>query len=216
MKTKNVNREKYSSRLACAVMFSLMLVSASVSAQESRPGRTLFGPDVTYAEVWSPEVKLNSIQGKTGTLIGMYGGALINNRVRLGFAGGVNLGHPTVNYGYFGGIAQVIAYPGKMVHVSGQLVVAYGTTKDYENPKSGLLDNFWNISGERFVMNEPGVNVEVNLSERVTMVTGVSYRFVSGIDANNEYVDITHVTSQDMSGINFNIGLKFTKAPKRK
>jgi hypothetical protein len=216
MKTKNVNREKYSSRLACAVMFSLMLVSASVSAQESRPGRTLFGPDVTYAEVWSPEVKLNSIQGKTGTLIGMYGGALINNRVLLGFAGGVNLGHPTVNYGYFGGIAQVIAYPGKMVHVSGQLVVAYGTTKDYENPKSGLLDNFWNISGERFVMNEPGVNVEVNLSERVTMVTGVSYRFVSGIDANNEYVDITHVTSQDMSGINFNIGLKFTKAPKRK
>jgi hypothetical protein len=216
MKTKNVNREKYSSRLACAVMFSLMLVSASVSAQESRPGRTLFGPDVTYAEVWSPEVKLNSIQGKTGTLIGMYGGALINNRVLLGFTGGVNLGHPTVNYGYFGGIAQVIAYPGKMVHVSGQLVVAYGTTKDYENPKSGLLDNFWNISGERFVMNEPGVNVEVNLSERVTMVTGVSYRFVSGIDANNEYVDITHVTSQDMSGINFNIGLKFTKAPKRK
>ena len=216
MKTKNVNREKYSSRLACAVMFSLMLVSASVSAQESRPGRTLFGPDVTYAEVWSPEVKLNSIQGKTGTLIGMYGGALINNRVLLGFTGGVNLGHPTVNYGYFGGIAQVIAYPGKMVHVSGQLVVAYGTTKDYENPKSGLLDNFWNISGERFVMNEPGVNVEVNLSERVTMVTGISYRFVSGIDANNEYVDITHVTSQDMSGINFNIGLKFTKAPKRK
>ena len=216
MKTRNVNRKKYSSRLACAVMFSLMLVSASVSAQETVPGRTLFGPNVTYAEVWAPEVKLNSIQGKTGTLVGMYGGALINRTLLLGFTGGVNLGHPTVNYGYFGGIAQVIAYPGKMVHVSGQMVVAYGTTKDYENPKSGLLDNFWNISGERFVLTEPGVNVEINLSEWVTLVTGVSYRFVSGIDANNEYVDITHVTSQDMSGINFNIGLKFIKAPKRK
>jgi hypothetical protein len=215
MKTKNEKNEKYSSRLVSAVMFSLMLVSASVSAQETKTERMLFGPDVSITEVWAPEIKLNTIQGKTGTLVGVYGGALINNRVLLGFTGGVNLGHPTVNYGYFGGIAQVIAYPGKMLHVSGQLVVAYGTTKDYENPKSGLLDNFWNISGERFVLNEPGVNLEVNLSDRVTLVTGVSYRFVSGIDANNEYVDITHVTSQDMSGINFNIGLKITKINKK-
>lgn len=215
MKTKNEKCEKYSRRFACAVMFSLMLVSASVSAQETIPGRTLFGPDVTFTGVWSPEVKLNTIQGKTGTLIGGYAGTLINQRILLGFAGGVNLGHPTVNYGYFGGIAQVVVFPGKMFHMSGQLVVAYGTTKDYENPKSGLLDNFWNISGERFVINEPGVNIEVNLSERVTLVTGVSYRFVSGIDPDNEYVDITHVTSQDMSGINFNIGLKFTKIAMR-
>ena len=213
MKTKNEKREKYS-RFACAVMFSLLLVSGSVSAQETKPERTLFGPDVTITEVWAPEVKLNTIQGKTGTLIGIYGGALINHKVLLGFTGGVNLSHPTVNYGYFGGIAQVIAYPGKMIHVSGQLVVAYGTTKDYENPKSGLLDNFWNISGERFVLNEPGVNIEVNLSERVTFVTGVSYRWVTGLDPNNEYIDITHVTNQDMSGVNFNIGLKFTKLNK--
>jgi hypothetical protein len=216
MKTKNEKTGKDSRMLACAVMFSLMLVSASVSAQDTKPERTLLGPDVTFAEVWAPEVKLNTIQGKTGTLIGMYGGALINRTVLLGFTGGVNLGHPTVNYGYFGGIAQVIAYPGKMVHVSAQVIVAYGTTKDYENPKSGLLDNFWNISGERFMLNEPGINVEVNLSENITFVTGVSYRFVSGIDPNNEYVDITHVTSQDMSGVNFSIGLKFTKVPKRK
>ncbi len=134
----------------------------------------------------------------------------------LGFTGGGNPGHPTVNYGYFGGIAQLIVYPGRMVHVSGQMVIAYGTTKDYETPKNGLLDNFWNISGERFTINEPGVNVELNLSERVTLVTGLSYRFVNGIDPNNEYVNITHVTSQDMSGLNFNIGLKFTKPPKRR
>ena len=156
-------------------------------------------------------MKLNTIQGKTGTLIGGYTGVLINRNYLLGFAGGVNLSHPTVNYGYFGGIGQVILYPGKMVHLSGQLIVAYGTTKDYENPKNGLLDNFWNISGERFMMSEPGINAEVNLS-RDYPGCGVSYRFVNGIDPNNEYIDITHVTSQDMSGVNFSIGLKITKA----
>ena len=215
MKTKNEKSEKYNNMLAFVVMFCLMLVSASVSAQGTKPERTLFGPDVTFTEIWAPEVKLNSIQGKTGTLIGMYGGVLINHTFLLGFTGGVNLGHPTINYGYFGGIAQFVAYPGKMLHISGQLIIAYGTTKDYENPKSGLLDNFWNISGERFAMTEPGLNIEINLSERVTFVTGVSYRFVTGLDPNNEYIDITHVTNQDMSGINFNIGLKFTKISKK-
>ncbi len=215
MKTKNEKNEMNNSMITCVVMFFLMLISASVSAQVTKPERTLFGPDVTFAEVWAPEVKLNSIQGKTGTLIGMYGGVVINRTVLLGFTGGVNLGHPTVNYGYFGGIAQYILYPGKMLHISGQMIIAYGTTKDYENPKSGLLDNFWNISGERFAMTEPGINIEVNLSERVTFVSGVSYRYVSGLDPNNEYIDITHVTNQDMGGLNFNIGLKFTKISKK-
>ncbi|MFO7619677.1 MAG: hypothetical protein R6W81_00220, partial [Bacteroidales bacterium] len=188
-----------------------MLVSASVSvsAQETKQGRTLLGPDVIYTKVWAPEVKINTIQGKTGALIGGYGGIMINRSLLLGFTGAVNLTHPTVNYGYFGGIAQAIAYPGRMLHVSGQMVIAYGSTKDYENPKSSLFDNFWNISGERFMMTEPGVNAEVNLSEGITLVAGVSYRFVTGIDPDNEYVEITHVSSQDMSGVNFSIGLKF-------
>ena len=113
MKTKEVKSERRNSRLAGAVMFSLMmlLLSASLSAQETKQERTLLGPDVTYITVWAPEVKLNSIQGKTGTLVGGYGGVLINRNYLLGFAGKVNLSHPTVNYGYFGGIAQVILYP---------------------------------------------------------------------------------------------------------
>jgi hypothetical protein len=212
MKTKNEKSENRSSRLASAVMVSLMLISVSLTAQELKPERTLLGPDVTYTSVWAPEVKISSVKGTTGALIGGYGGVMINRTLLLGFTGAVNLTHPTVNYGYFGGIAQVITYPGKMVHLSGQLVIAYGTTKDYEDPKEGLLDNFWNISGERFMMTEPGVNVEVNLSKGITLVAGAGYRFISGIDPNNEYVEITHVTSQDMSGVTFNIGLKFAKA----
>lgn len=98
-----------------------------------------------------------------------------------------------------------------MIHFSGQLLLAWGTTKDYENPKRGLFDNFWNISGEDFFLNEPGVNIEVNLRENLTLATGVSYRFVTRLDPNNENVRFNHLTSQDMQGVNFNIGLKFGK-----
>jgi hypothetical protein len=62
---------------------------------------------------------------------------------------------------------------------------------------------------------EPGLNLEVNLSNRVTLVAGMSYRYVSGLDENNENVFVTRVTNEDLSGLNFNIGLKFVKRPKK-
>ncbi|MCU0407839.1 MAG: hypothetical protein MUD02_02725 [Bacteroidales bacterium] len=186
-----------------------------IKEQDNGFKNTLLSKDINVTEMWVPEVKINSIQGKTGTLVGFYGGALFNRTLLLGIAGGVNLGHPTVNYGYFGGIVQAIANPGKVFHFSGQILLAYGTTKDYEDPKTGLLDDFWNISGESFFITEPGLNIEVNLSERVTFITGASYRYVTGIDSYNENIPVTRVTNEDMSGFNFNIGLKFTKRDKK-
>jgi len=196
-------------------IMTLMLLSTAAIAQETDQTETLLKSDIKVSELWTPEIKINSIQGDIGTLIGFYGGALFNRSLLLGISGGVNIGHPRVNYGYFGGIGQYIVKPGKVFHMSGQLLLAYGTTKDYEDPKTGLLDNFWNISGEAFFITEPGINLEVNLSTRVTFVAGVSYRYVTGLDSQNENVDITRVTNEDMSGINFNIGLKFAKRTKK-
>jgi hypothetical protein len=215
MKTKIENRKMNRKEVVFNMVMALMLLSGVVAAQDPGETRTLLRPDIIVTEMWVPEVKINSIQGQTGTLIGFYGGALFNRTLLLGISGGVNLSHPTVNYGYFGGVAQVITYPANMMHFSGQVLIAYGSTKDYEDPKEGLLDNFWNISGENFVIVEPGLNIEVNLSARVTFVAGASYRIVTGIDQNNENLYVTHVTNEDMSGINFNIGLKFAKKPKK-
>jgi hypothetical protein len=214
MKTKVATTKMLKKVSAAAMALILVSLSVSVSAQESESRQTMFKSDVKVSELWVPEVKLNSIQGDFGSLIGFYGGALFNNSFLLGIAGGVNLTHPRVNYGYFGVIGQYIWEPESLVHFSGQLVLASGTTKDYENPKSGLFDNFWNISGAKYYQVEPGVNLEINLSRRMTFVAGVSYRYVTGLDEADENVLITHVTNNDLSGINFNIGLKFGKERK--
>ena len=216
MKSNIENQKSKLNGFAFVLLATLMFSCIGATAQQQDSTRTLFKSDVKVSELWVPEVKLNSIQGDIGTLIGFYGGALINRTFLLGIAGGVNLGHPRVNYGYFGGIGQFIYKPENLVHGSGQLVLAYGSTKDYENPKSGLLDNFWNISGAHFFVMEPGVNLELNLSKKLTLVAGISYRVVSGLNENDENVSITHVTNKDLSGINFNIGLKFGKEKKEK
>ena len=216
MKTKIENQKMNVNGLFFVLVAVLMFASSGTFAQEYDSTEALFSPGTKVTEIWTPEIKINSIQGDLGTLIGVYGGALINRSFLIGIAGGVNLGHPSVNYGYFGGICQFIYEPANLVHYSGQLVLAYGSTKDYENPKTGLFDNFWNISGVHFFMMEPGVNLEVNLSSRFTLVAGVSYRYVTGLNEVNEEVSITHVTNREMSGLNFNIGMKIGKKPKVK
>jgi hypothetical protein len=45
--------------------------------------------------------------------------------------------------------------------------------------------------------------------------TGISYRFVGGLDENNQYVSITNVSNEDMSGINLRVGLVFSGGKKR-
>jgi hypothetical protein len=216
MKTKNTNQKFNLTEGNLVMVVILLCLSAVASAQEVDSTKSLFGSNVNVSEIWTPEVKINSIQGDLGTQIGFYGGAVFNQSILLGISGGLNLSHPRVNYGYFGALGQYIYRPTNLWHCSGQLLVAYGTTKDYEDPKSGLLDNFWNISGAGFFMMEPGINLELNLSKRLTLVTGISYRYVTGLDENNENVQITHVTNEDLSGINFNIGLKFKKEKKPK
>ena len=216
MKTRTTNQKFKLTEGILVMLVVLMCLTAEASAQEQDSTQSLFGSDVKVSEIWTPEVKINSIQGDVGTLIGFYGGAVFNRTILLGISGGVNLSHPTVNYGYFGAIGQYIYKPSNLWHCSGQLLLAYGSTKDYEDPKSGLLDNFMNVSGAGFFLMEPGINLELNLSKRLTLVTGISYRYVTGLNENDENVQITHVTNEDLSGINFNIGLKFKKEKKPK
>jgi hypothetical protein len=215
MKSLTKNQKLNLNAIISAIIVVLMFLSTGASAQEEESIKSLFRQDIIVNELWTPEVKINSIQGDIGTLVGFYGGALINRTFLVGITGGVNLGHPRINYGYFGGIMQYIFKPAEVVHYSSQLLLAYGTTKDYQDPKKGLLDNFWNISGAPFFIMEPGLNLEVNLGRRVTLVAGISYRYVSGLNYNNENIQITRVTNEDMSGLNFNIGLKFVKRPKK-
>ena len=187
----------------------LILIPESLRCQDQEKVQTLFNKDTKLGYQWSPTLKFNSIQGDIGSMIELNGGLLLNNSTMIGLAGGVNFGHPRVNYGFFGFIAQYIFNPNKLFHFSGQTILAYGTTKDYEQEKSSLFDNFWNISGTSFYLVEPGVNFEINLKEKMRFVTGLSYRFVTGLDENNQYVSLTHVTNKDMTGINVKIGLIF-------
>ena len=216
MKTETKSLRHLQRKIFVPIIIFFLFLPYYVIAQEEDSKQTLFKSGYDISELWTPEIKINSIQDDLGTLLGFYGGPVFNNKYLFGISGGLNLSHPRVNYGYLGAIGQYIYNQSNLVHFSGQLVLAYGSTKDYEHTKSNLFDNFWNISGAGFFMMEPGANIELNLSNRLTLVTGISYRIVTGLNEDSENVSITHVTNNDLSGLNFNIGLKISKKIKEK
>ncbi len=83
MKTKTANHLLFLNGLYLVLIVALIFLSQRISAQESGSSRTLLNKDVIFSDVFAPEVKLNSIQGDIGTLIGFYGGPLINNTLLI-------------------------------------------------------------------------------------------------------------------------------------
>jgi len=191
-------------KLTLTVAAVIMLVS-SVNAQEAE---TLIGPGTDFGYAFVVDLKTSSIQDELGTLIGIGGGVIVNRSTLLGLTVGANVSHPKVNYSYFGLLAQYSLNPNKAVHYSGQVLLAGGSTKDYEQKKSSLMDNFLNTTGAGFYLIEPGVNVELNLTGFTRLVAGVSYRIVTGLNADSEHVKTTGITNSDLSGLNVNIGVK--------
>jgi hypothetical protein len=179
--------------------------------QQDDDVQTLLKKDGKVDFLWSPGIKFNSIQGDIGSAIEFYGGPVFNKSLLLGGIGAVNFGHPRVNYGYFGFIGQYVHKPNNLFHIGGQLITAYGTTKDYEREKSSLFDNFWNITGADFFVVEPGAQFELNLNTRLRLTSTLSYRLVTGLDPESAHLSRTHVTNGEMSGVNLRIGLTFGK-----
>jgi len=203
--------------LCCGFLLVLLLVSSAVAeetegaaVEESETAtETLFDSDTKVSFAWGLDVKVNSIQDQTGTLFEIYGGALVSRSTMFAAAFGMNVGHPTVNYGYIGLLSQYTMNPKKVFHGSGQVLVARGSTKDYEREKTSLFDNYGNISGPGFWLVEPAVNAELNLSAKIRLVLGVGYRYVWGLDEDDPLISHTMVTNEDLSGWNLILGVKF-------
>jgi hypothetical protein len=187
----------------------IVLMIAENTATYSQETKTVFSADSQIGFVWGIELKAASVQNELGTQYGMYAGALFNHAVMVGIVGAANVTHPTVNYGYTGLMVQYTFKPNNLVHLNAQLTIGNGSTKDYETEKSSVLDNFGNVTGANFYFIEPGINGEINLGVKTRLVLGVGYRFVRGIDQDNEKISKTHVSDSDLSCFNITVGIKF-------
>ena len=198
------------------VTILLVLLSGliQISAQETE---TLLKPGSDIKFIWGTEFKTSSIKSDLGTSHGFFGGALFDRSILLGISLGTNLTHQKLNHGYFGLLIQYTHKPNDLIHLSGQLLLATASAKGYEQKKTNLFDNLGNITGTSFYIIEPGLNVELNLTEYTRLIFGISYRYVTGLgelsfeqwDSNRNYSTQYTYNDNDLRSLQFNIGLKF-------
>lgn len=196
---------KSSAFVILVLILTLHVLCCTLNAQSSE---TVLGTDARFDSMWSLELKSNSIQKEIGSLISIYWGTAINRTVIFGFGGSWNLTHTVTNYGCFQLLAQYVQEPDKLLHYGGQLVFGFATVKDYQNPKTGMFDNFMNTSGTSFYMLEPGLNTELNLTKSEKLVLGLGYCFAFGLNELDRSIAASKVTNKDLSGMNITLGVK--------
>jgi hypothetical protein len=187
---------------------ALLLLSGKISLF-SQEMKSFFSSDPITRFSWGIEFKTAGVQNEFATQYGMYAGAIINNSVMVGMAGSLNVSHPTVNYGYMGIMVKYIYKPVSVIHMSGQFTLGAGSTRDYQNPKTSTFDNFGNIYGTGFYFIEPVINSEINLGTKTSLIIGLGYRLVNGINPNSSYISLTHVSDRDLSGVTVSAGVEF-------
>ena len=188
---------------------TMVLITICILPGFGQETKTLFPGGSKIGFIWGIELKTASIQHDPATQFGLYAGALFNRAIMIGAVGAANVTHPRVNYGYTALMVQYTYKPAHLVHLNGHLLFGSGSTKDYENEKSNMLDNFGNVTGARFNILEPGINAEINLGVKTRLVLGIAYQYVYGIDQYSEHISRTHVSNHEMSGFNFTTGVKF-------
>ena len=189
------------------LMIAVGLVAFSTVGSAQEP-QTLMGPGTEISFIWGLGTKTGSIQDDIGRANTVHCGALFNHSLLLGVEAGMNVTHPKVNHGYTALFAQYTHNPDDLIHFSAQLLAGTASTKDYLREKSNPYDSFGDITGPRFYVIEPGVNLEANLHVKVKLVAGLSYRIAYGLDEDHELIQTTGVTNKDFSGIHFNLGIK--------
>jgi len=78
MKTKTKNQKSKLNGVFFVTIVILLFLSTVAKAQEQDSMKTLFRPGTTVSELWTPEIKINSIQGNIGPLVGINEGVLKN------------------------------------------------------------------------------------------------------------------------------------------
>jgi hypothetical protein len=204
------------------VLFSLLILLLAPSAFSQ--DETLLGSNIDHGGFGGPVVKLTSIRGEVGSLVGGYGGWLIGHQFLIG-GGGYGLVNDIradvsaeqrytmdqrplfVEFGYGGVVLEYIAMPSRAVHFSVMALLGAGSATYRENSY-----NDWNFDShghsridkmEALFVAEPQVNIELNMTDWFRVTLGGSYRFVRGVN------DLTGLSNKDLSGPAGSVSFKF-------
>lgn len=157
------------------------------------------------------DLKLADIIGERTLLAGGYGGVIINRSYFVGIAAyglatqpslegvvpGPNTEKRLTLYGGYGGLVVGGTILGKeVIHISLPITLGAGNldVSDDDFFDQGLGDTQFTVENSTFFVVEPAAQLEFNITSYLRVATGVSYRWVTGLELMN-------VSDSDLSGL---------------
>ncbi len=201
--------------LAVILMSTAFITSGAIySPLYAQQAQTLFDGEVSHGGFGGPVLKIGNVAGSTGFWIGGRGGWIMNldehHAISLGGGGyGLVSDHevpvPSTEEdlyalnGYGGFIVEYTNRSYNIVHFTATSLIGAGglmlREKDYQDV---------NDDADTYFVFEPGVNVELNVTNFFRIGAGASYRLTSGINRFG-------FSDSDFSGLNGVITFKFGK-----
>ena len=198
-------------------IFSISLASFS---QEGDEIRTLMSPGNAIGAYGTLTMDYSQIDERDALSFGVKGGMILGHMVGIGISGAgffndsrfdASLGRQvSIAGGYGGFFFEPILMPKMPVHISFPVLVGAGGLAVVTITEE---DNFWeeNLHSEAsdaFMIIQPGIEVELNVTKFFRFALGGYYRYTSNIDieSNFEYSLPTDVLRGFSAGVAFKFG----------
>lgn len=215
------------------LIVAIILSSAFISAQEEEGEQkqkkrerkngdmemqTLFGRHRSnggYGAFW---MGYSTIDNKHGLQFGGRGSWVIQHSFALGFGGSgfVNEYHYDIVLdkdvflaGGYGGIyLEPILFPSLPVHLSFPILLGAGGVS-YVSYNDVQWDSNYIEDYEAFLIVEPGVDIELNLTRFMRVGLGATYRYPTSFNVGQ--TPVGNVDAESLRGMTYNVTFKFGK-----
>ncbi|MBL7816832.1 MAG: hypothetical protein JNL70_17555 [Saprospiraceae bacterium] len=173
------------------IVMTLLIVSLIGQSQAQDTTQTLLKliKPQTLGLYIAPEMGYGQVRGSLTNIGGMSGMLIVNKKWAIGLTSQMVTSRNFVpsaispNYmraAWMGGKIEYTLKPDKLMHVSFPLMVGMGrASADSLTYKWGRRDDWYdvrNANSSRFVVVQPGINVEMNLIRFAKLYVGASYR----------------------------------------
>jgi hypothetical protein len=200
-------------KLILLIAMAIMVTKAHTQVNDSSETRsdeiqTLVGKNKKAGGYGSISIQYTEIENRDAFVFGAKGGVVIGHVFTIGLAGSgffneVSADSLSLAGGYGGFFFEPIIFPKFPVHISFPVVVGVGGAA--QEKKINDLDeddNFKTKDSDVFMVIEPGVEIELNVTRYFKFCLGGYYRYATGLD-------IPGIDSDVLKGFSGGVSLKF-------
>jgi hypothetical protein len=194
------------------------------TTEKSNEIKTLMGKNNTVGGYAALSMQYSQIADKDAFVFGARGGIMLGHLVTLGLGGSGFFNEAYRNEttqedislagGYGGFFFEPVIMPKSPVHVSFPILIGAGgvsvVNSNNDNDLGNIFDDEYdsNVS-DAFMVIEPGIEVEMNVTRFFRFCVGVTYRYTTDVDfLEEQYADIS---SDVLRGISGGVTFKFGK-----